>query len=75
MLARNFFQTCDQNFYTMKKVFSIVMAAVLFVSMISCAVIVPASSPGNSGSAPGQVKKETGSKSAKPYAPGQQKKK
>ncbi|MEO7991191.1 MAG: hypothetical protein ABI663_16695 [Chryseolinea sp.] len=33
------------------------------------------SSPGKSGSAPGQVKKTTGSQSAKPYAPGQQKKK
>jgi hypothetical protein len=32
-------------------------------------------SPGKSSTAPGQVKKATGSKSAKPFAPGQQKKK
>ena len=30
--------------------------------------------PNKSSQAPGQVKKQTGSKSAKPYAPGQQKK-
>jgi len=31
--------------------------------------------PNKSSQAPGQVKKRTGSKSAKPYAPGQRKKK
>lgn len=30
--------------------------------------------PNKSSQAPGQIKKQTGSKSAKPYAPGQQKK-
>lgn len=30
--------------------------------------------PNRTSQAPGQVKKQTGSKSAKPYAPGQQKK-
>lgn len=59
----------------MKKISSIVIVAALFVSMVSCAVLVPSSAPGNSGTAPGQLKKETGSQSAKPYAPGQQKKK
>jgi hypothetical protein len=32
------------------------------------------SNPSNGGLPPGQAKKMTGSKSAKPYAPGQQKK-
>jgi hypothetical protein len=41
----------------------------------SCAQVnIHNSSPGKSGSAPGQVKKTTGSQSAKPYAPGQKKK-
>jgi len=49
----------------------------LMLLSTSCAVIVKnsGSKPGKSESAPGQVKKTTGSQSAKPYAPGQQKKK
>jgi hypothetical protein len=49
---------------------------VLLVSMSSCThVLVFKSKPGNSAHAPGQIKKITGAKSAKAYAPGQQKKK
>jgi hypothetical protein len=59
----------------MKKFFSISISAILLVSMISCSsVLTTTSSPGNSGTAPGQVKKETGSQSAKSNAPGQVKK-
>ena len=58
----------------MKKVFSIVLVVALVLSLGSCKVVLQGS-PGKSGSAPGQVKKTTGSQSAKPYAPGQQQKK
>ena len=58
----------------MKKISSIVIVTALFISMVSCAVMAPSSVHGNSGTAPGQEKKETGSQSAKPYAPGQVKK-
>ena len=59
----------------MKKVLSIVITAGLFVTMVSCSsVLATTPAPGNSGTAPGQIKKETGSQSAKPYAPGQVKK-
>ena len=59
----------------MKKNFSVLTFAILFVSMVSCSsVITTTSAHDNSGTPPGQVKKETGSQSAKPYAPGQVKK-
>jgi hypothetical protein len=53
---------------------------ILLLSMTSCVIVPVKSSPANQGHQeghvpPGQAKKETGSKSAKPYAPGQQKKK
>ena len=60
----------------MKKVFYL-LNILLIVSLTSC-VIIPAKTgtAGNSGKVPpGQAKKATGSQSAKPYAPGQQKKK
>ena len=41
---------------------------------VSCTTLVVTSNP-SSKEPPGQQKKRTGSKSAKPYAPGQQKKK
>jgi hypothetical protein len=50
----------------------------LMLLTTSCATLIVKESdskPGKSASAPGQVKKTTGSQSAKPYAPGQQKKK
>jgi len=58
----------------MKKHFSILVFVILFVSMISCSSVITTTSSDNSGRPPGQVKKETGSQSAKPYAPGQAKK-
>ena len=55
----------------MKKLF--ILLAMLMI-LNSCAqVLVVDSKPKNAP--PGQVKKVTGSQSAKPYAPGQQKKK
>ncbi len=58
------------------KTFSLLLLTLTLLLGASCAhVHVQNSSPGKSGSAPGQVKKTTGSQSAKPYAPGQQKKK
>jgi hypothetical protein len=61
----------------MKKVFLFLFVAVA-VTLSSCAVHVSDSKvpPGQAkkSSAPGQVKKQTGSQSAKPYAPGQKKK-
>ena len=58
----------------MKKVYLGIITLVLVASIQSCSsVVTVGSSPGKSGSAPGQVKKTTGSQSAKPYAPGQKK--
>ncbi|MBC9909003.1 hypothetical protein [Chitinophaga varians] len=55
----------------MKKV-HLLIAAVAVMLFTSCYTVQPA---GNSGKVPpGQMKKMTGSQSAKPYAPGQQKK-
>jgi hypothetical protein len=54
----------------MRKLFSL-LAMILVLN--SCAVLVVDSKGKNAP--PGQVKKVTGSQSAKPYAPGQQKKK
>lgn len=55
----------------MKKIYLIVLAATIMLSS-SCYTTRTA---GNSGKVPpGQAKKGTGSKSAKPFAPGQQKK-
>lgn len=55
----------------MKKIFGL-LAIVLFVN--SCAPVVIVDSKPKKAP-PGQMKKMTGSQSAKPYAPGQQKKK
>jgi len=51
--------------------------ALLFILGSSCTkkVYIFKRNPNNASHAPGQVKKTTGSQSAKPYAPGQQKKK
>jgi len=59
------------------KTLSALSLTFLILLTASCAVVVKDSNskPGKSASAPGQVKKTTGSQSAKPYAPGQQKKK
>jgi hypothetical protein len=50
----------------------------LFVLLTSC-VVVPLQTVGTAGNSgkvpPGQMKKATGGQSAKPFAPGQQKKK
>lgn len=45
----------------------------IFLLFVNCKSAGITQSPGNSATAPGQVKKATGSQSAKPYAPGQQK--
>lgn len=45
----------------------------LLMLFVNCKSANFTQSPGNSASAPGQIKKSTGSQSAKPYAPGQQK--
>ncbi len=58
------------------KTIGVIMVSLTIILGAGCAQIhMHNSSPGKSGSAPGQVKKTTGSQSAKPYAPGQQKKK
>ncbi|MGN6490719.1 MAG: hypothetical protein ACTHLE_01885 [Agriterribacter sp.] len=49
-----------------------VMMALVYMTIGSC--VGHKHVPGNGHLPPGQVKKVTGSKSAKPYAPGQQKK-
>ena len=54
----------------MKKILSL---AVVILLLSSCTGVMVAKKPQNAP--PGQVKKVTGSQSAKPYAPGQQKKK
>lgn len=55
------------------KTIRIAGAMLLIVSVLSSCVVVKTA--GNSGKVPpGQAKKMTGSKSAKPYAPGQKKK-
>lgn len=56
------------------------MKTIIFLFVIAGAIIVGSCTPhqhtqtSTSGLPPGQAKKITGSKSAKPYAPGQQKK-
>jgi len=56
----------------MKKTYTLLLMAVMMMTS-SCYTVRTA---GNSGKVPpGQIKKATGSKSAKPFAPGQQKKK
>jgi uncharacterized protein YceK len=61
----------------MKRIFLFLIVA-FAVTLSSCAVHVTDTKvpPGQAKktSAPGQVKKQTGSQSAKPYAPGQKKK-
>jgi len=47
--------------------------AIFFLLFVTCKSADITHSPGNSATAPGQVKKTTGSQSAKPYAPGKQK--
>jgi len=56
----------------MKKVTTGAAVIVFVFLLVGCSMRF--GSPGKSGSAPGQVKKTTGSQSAKPYAPGQKKK-
>ena len=54
------------------KIINVLVAVLLIAFLGSC---YPTQTAGNSGKRPpGQVKKATGSKSAKPYAPGQRKK-
>ncbi len=55
------------------KTLRLLFIAIFFLLFVSCKSADITQSPGNSATAPGQVKKTTGSKSAKPYAPGQQK--
>ncbi|WBV59320.1 hypothetical protein PFY12_09635 [Chryseobacterium camelliae] len=52
---------------TLKKIGVMVVLGLFFTSCVAV------KSNGNRGLPPGQVKKVTGSKSAKPYAPGQNK--
>lgn len=56
----------------MKRIKQLGVLALTTLLLTSCAVQVQ--SHGNKDLPPGQMKKITGSKSAKPYAPGQQKK-
>jgi len=59
--------------------FAVIALAVGITACSSKTIIVKSKTPPpgqeKKSTAPGQVKKETGSQSAKPYAPGQQKKK
>ncbi len=55
------------------KTLRLLFIAIFFLLFATCKSADIKQSPGNSASAPGQVKKTTGSQSAKPYAPGQQK--
>ena len=58
----------------MKRLISlIILSAFITSTFIGCRSTAVTHSSRNS--APGQIKKETGSQSAKPYAPGQNKKK
>ena len=67
--------TCSKTKVEMRKLY--LLLTVVLLSLSSCAVKLP---PGQAKkvtpakAAPGQVKKTTGSQSAAPYAPGQQKK-
>ncbi|MBF4484235.1 MULTISPECIES: hypothetical protein [unclassified Flavobacterium] len=56
---------------------AVIIMVILFVviSVVSCSTHVHNSNNGNQKIPPGQAKKMSGSKSAKAYAPGQQKKK
>ncbi|AJH14491.1 MULTISPECIES: hypothetical protein [Myroides] len=56
----------------MKRIKHLGILALMALLLASCSVHVK--SHGNNDVPPGQMKKVTGSKSAKPYAPGQQKK-
>jgi hypothetical protein len=63
----------------MKKI-AYLLSLVLLLSVTSCIIVpkrvAPVGTAGNSGKVPpGQAKKVSGSQSAKPHAPGQQKKK
>ena len=56
---------------SMKKIVFILLS---FILITSCSKTVLVKTNGNGKVPPGQMKKATGSKSAAPYAPGQQKK-
>lgn len=67
--------TCSKTNVEMRKLH--VLVIVMMVGLSSCVTVkVPgqAQKPTPAKAAPGQVKKTTGSQSAAPYAPGQQKK-
>jgi len=60
----------------MKNLFKVILI-VAILSTTACTkkvVLVKSPEKGKSSTAPGLVKKQTGSQSAKPYAPGQKKK-
>ena len=60
----------------MKSVIKYALVVSFSYCLTGCIAVVGTSTgPGHSSQAPGQIKKTTGSQSAKPYAPGQQKKK
>lgn len=62
----------SSNTKDMKKIKQLGVLALTTLLLASCSVHIK--SHGNNDVPPGQMKKVTGSKSAKPYAPGQQKK-
>jgi len=53
----------------------ILLCVFMIFTLQSCLVVTPAKQTPSGKVPPGQAKKATGSQSAKPYAPGQQKKK
>jgi len=63
----------------MRKLISYIILSGTISLAVSCTTLIVTSSEGKSNPSgkvpPGQMKKSTGSKSAKPYAPGQKKKK
>jgi hypothetical protein len=59
----------------MKSLARMIFCATLIFIMQSCVVATHTTTTAPKKVPPGQAKKETGSQSAKPYAPGQQKKK
>jgi hypothetical protein len=61
------------NYIMIKKIFACLMIATLMQSCIIATKVPPGQA--KKSAPPGQVKKVTGSQSAAPYAPGQQKKK
>jgi hypothetical protein len=61
----------------MKNLFKVILIMAILANTACTRKVVLVKTPekGNSSTAPGLVKKQTGSQSAKEYAPGQQKKK